>query len=335
DKEKEKHRRSAAGQARLDLEKGDSVEEMIGLPSRLLVLSQRRTYSVRTPDMVDPDLAHANVPWERCFLLPYGIRDSIVARTLVHIGDTAGKVGIEEEKLLRINDVAFEVLMSVASMTAIKERFDKQQAEIIEFLDPDIDDIVRGASSKTIHTIPLLALDFRTFIFEAKRAASLNTRLFDILLGMKVKDGHFHKLLHLSLKRFGEEHQVTQLLKNSERWIEQLIDMRNAIEHPKNDDYVEVSNFSLAPEGGIYAPHATFENPKYDTLKFNVEEMLSSFIESVLNLFEQFSSCLLVHSGVSNFVQGVMCIPDEELDERRPVRYKLLWNLPFERSEQR
>jgi hypothetical protein len=329
DKEAELARRASAGSAELDLAPEDTIQRMVSLGDRLLIISKWRTYSVRPPDMVDPLVTHENVPWEHALVLPFGVTDPIVARTLIHIEDNARSAGFKQADVEDIQRVTFSILTSLSNMQVVRDRCRAEIDSRIADIEGGMLEIYSKPAKKSIPQVPTLALEFRTFIFETKRVLNELTQLFDVMLGKKVEPAHFHKLLRWAEGKFGGEHQLTSMLRKSQPWIVRVIDFRNMVEHPKEDEYIEIVNFSFAPSAQIQVPHFVVFHPKYrDFPPTDIRELMELFVDSCVNLFEQISACLLVHSQKSDFLAALEPIPEAEINAECPVRYRARLVLP-------
>lgn len=336
DKEAEMKRRSSGMTTSLDLEEGDAIESIISLGKRAIVLSRKSTYSLRSADALDPEIKHANVPWERCFVLPYGTNSDIVARTVIHIYETAKRAGFPQELVEQLQSISFDILMCFASMKAVKERLDDQTSEILASIKHRAQEVDTIEALGPIPNIPLLAVEIRSFIFEAKRSLNNMTKLFDVFLGMRVPDGHFHKLRNRAERKFGKDHQVTELLQRSTNWIEQVVDFRNLIEHPKAQKNIEIINFSLSPTRSIFAPQMKVNDEKYRHMEpIDVSAFTTAYVESTLTIFEEFTACLLAHSEYLSFDCAVYRLAADAVDPQCPFQYSIHFQVPYSMKEMR
>lgn len=315
--------RSAAVSLNVDLDYGDIVRKMLSRESGLFCVTRNKIVRVRSPDDLDPDLEHADAPWEQTTYLPLGARDPLVARTILQTEAMAEMFFAEQsEKHGAMMDISWEVLNSLVSLRVVRERLEKRITEIIVLVEADIDSYTMGKSPKPLPVVEYYEIEFRSFVNEMRRLLSKISELFGVLTAEKFDRGHFHKALEWARAERGEESLLAMMLAGDQSWIKLWIDMRIAIEHPEKQKFVETMNFSLEKDRNIRLPTWRFVHPDYDMGRpQNLLDVFDITINNVLTFFENLQIVLLDGHLPSNIKIGYSEIPESERNPEAPMRY--------------
>ena len=135
----------------------------------------------------------------------------------------------------------------------------------------------------------------------------------------KAKLADLGKAVEISLNA---EPQLIAAWKESAKYFELIRNMRNASEHPKEDQQVVLTNFSMRPDGQVNPPHVEIQHPDTPIRTLPVVELLESIRNTML---EQSESVLpFIRSAVllkdNPFGERVAAFPEEER-RHKFVRY--------------
>jgi hypothetical protein len=284
----------------------------------------REGSQVRSPDDLDPQLDHGDVPWEQSVYLPLGSRDPFVARTILQTEAMAQMFfARNSEKHRAMMDISWEVLNSLVSLRVIRERLERRITEIVSLVEANLESYTRGASPKPLPIVEYYEIDFRSFVNEMRRVLSKISELFGVLTTVNIENGHFHKALEWARRERGERSLLALMLAGDQRWIKLWIDVRVAIEHPEKDKFVEPLNFSLEKDRKVRLPTWRFVHPGYDMDR--PQNLLDAFdfaIKNVLTFFENLQIVLLDGHIPNNVKIGYSDIPESERDPDAPLRYQ-------------
>ena len=324
DKEQLKSKRTSAVMIELDLDEDDRVVELISRDHGLFAITLSRIICTRSPDQLDPNLEHAEAPWEQSNYLPHGSSDLLVARTVLQTKALADILYDRENDTHKtMMGVSWEVLNSLISLRVIKERLDKQVSEILEIVEANLDTYTKGNSPKPLPMVLYYDIEFRSFVNEVRRALSTISNLFAALTSEDFSGGHFHKALNWSVKESGKESILSQMLLNDQRWINVWIAMRIAIEHPKSDKYIEILNFSLEADRTVRLPTWRFIHPDYDMQKpQNLLKIFEVCINNILKFFEDLQIALIDEHLLTSRKIGVAIIEEGDRDPTSPMRLR-------------
>ncbi len=323
DKQAIKKARSAAVSLKIYLDDTDIVYHLLTRDSGLFFITRNKIVRVRSPDDLDPDLEHADAPWEQSVYLPHGARDPLVARTILQteaMAEIFFAKGADKHRAMM--DISWEVLNSLVSLRVVRERLEKRTSEIIALLEADLDSYTKGKSPRPLPIVEYYDIEFRSFVNEMRRVLSKISELFGILTTAKIESGHFHRALEWARAERGEKSLLALMLAGDQEWIKLWIDVRIAIEHPTAAKFVETLNFSLEKNRNVRLPTWRFIHPEYEmTQPQNLLEVFEIAINNVLGFFENLQIVLLDGHLPNNFKIGYSEVPESDRDPEAPMRY--------------
>ncbi|CAH1904211.1 conserved hypothetical protein [Candidatus Nitrotoga sp. HW29] len=152
---------------------------------------------------------------------------------------------------------------------------------------------LKSPGSNYINLPSVLDLESKTeaFIGSAKLAIIETGNLIkpfyaNYFEGEKDFQGHnFHKLIEWSSKKFGIEDRFTLMLQAAEPNVKKIVDMRNAVEHPKQNKRLITKNFELIENTNS----AFISEPKWGLSNEQMTALLPdlhNIIEGILTLGE-------------------------------------------------
>jgi hypothetical protein len=322
DKDQIKKSRQGAVSLKFDLEAGDRVVDLISRESGLFVVTLRQILRVKSPDELDPNLEHADAPWEQSVHLPHGSTDPIVARTVLQTSKLANIFfGQRSHKYRELMDISWEVMNSLISIRVIKDRLEKRISEIAAIVDKDLESYTKGKAPKPLPIVEYYEIEFRSFVNEVRRVLTTISNLFSALTGHDFGQGHFHRALEWARKERGEQSLLAQMLGNDQKWIKLWIEMRIAIEHPKKDRFIETLNFSLEADRRVRLPTWRFVHPDYDMGRpQNLLVAFENSINNILKFYEDLQVSLVDGHLPRDFKVELVFIEEQDRDPAAPMR---------------
>jgi len=178
----------------------------------------------------------------------------------------------------------------------------------------------------TVPSVMNLEAKVETYLYNAKLVLRDITGLFLPFWGKQFNHSRYDKILKWSEERFGDKHELTQMLRSDQNWIKRVVTMRNAVEHPGTPDTLNVKNFQVKKFGNsIVLTEPTWwlnqEKPvpiikEMDILIWN----MLGFQEDLLVIFLQTIDVKMPFAF--SFVE----IPESKRDPQCPMRLQIVWN---------
>ena len=308
----------------LELEDGDSIQELISRDNGLFCITRNSIMRVRSPDDIDPDTQHNDVPWEQSRYLPHGASDPFVARTVIQTMRLAETFfDKRSDEFISVLDISWEVMNSLISLRLIKQRLERGITDLVKKIEENINEYVDAPYPKPLPQFDYFDIEFRSFINEVRRVLNKISELFTVLTSENFESGRFDKAQQWAVSKCGEDSLVAQMLTKDCRWIELWIDIRNAIEHPKSDKFVETSNFCLEPNRQVRLPTWRFIHPDYEMARpQNLLDVFEICINNILKFFEELQIALIDGHAPEMIKVSIECIPETQRDQSCPMRFK-------------
>lgn len=334
-----KKERDRAINLEMDMPANDKAIELIARKSGLFLITTRKIIRIRSPDDLDPELKHNDVPWEQSEILPIGSSNPLVARTVLQTKILSNQIPSQDKKD-ELSDISWATMESLISLEFIKDRLKTQIDHIIETVSNDLATYTQGKQPKPLPFVEFYDIEFRSFTNEVKRCLNKISELFHILsileFGTKHESynnkpfakGHFQKAYEWAKWELGDQSELTLILNNDLEWIKAWTDIRNTIEHPKANQFVETLNFTLEPDRKVRLPTWRFIHPNYEDMSKpqNLLIILDSIINNMLAFYEELQIILLsahIECLTPSLVISAEEIPEDKRDPEKPIRFKL------------
>ena len=163
------------------------------------------------------------------------------------------------------------------------------------------------------------------FLYQAKLALRDLCKLFNVFYkveykGKEYRDSNFSKYRCWACEFFGKDDVLCNGIEKEESWIKRVIDMRNAIEHPNENNELTIQNIELINTD----KEPYFKEPKWYLSGENESPVLSDMkviIENILSFSEELLVALLSKLETS-FPIVFTELPIEKRDKSCPIRIK-------------
>lgn len=174
----------------------------------------------------------------------------------------------------------------------------------------------------TLPSVPDLQSRAESFLQSTKLAIRETALLVKPFYGEKL-DHRFHRFTTWSEKQFGPDDAFTQAIREWEPWVKNVVDMRNAVDHPddKPGGRLITQNFTLG--GTPEAPRLV--NPTWGLSgqpQQPIVTEMSELIEGSIELGEAILAGLF-YKLKHNFSLVIYEIPAEERDPSCPTRLRV------------
>lgn len=158
------------------------------------------------------------------------------------------------------------------------------------------------------------------FLYAAKGALREIGALFAPFYG-KTFDHKFHKIREWLEATYGSDDQLLATLKTDAYWIEQILNMRNAVDHPGTPSVLNIDNFKLV----ALRPTPEVDEPRWrldDSDASPIAHDMPVLIDNLLTLFEDvLVDCLLRVQPDGPLV--IYEVPEDQRDPNMPIRLRV------------
>jgi hypothetical protein len=288
------------------------IGAMIDMGSDLYVIHSDAIYAVRLADQIDPQRTNISVPNTHQLLVSVGGSSPDVGRvfltaytmfTSIHLGQDF------PEKKARA--LAFDYLRDILAMRDQNKSLDTATQSAIE-------EFTQVKSEGRNVRIPALSnVQARCDAFAQKVGHAVDT-LKDIthLLYPPLSKKWTQDLERTARERHGDENALTQFMIKAGPGIRFYRELRNMIEHPRDDARIDVYDFRLTPKLELLPPWVHIVQGGQDSLDGTLTSLMSQVIDELVAIAESFFASLAAANAkpFSGFGLYVMNIPED----RRP-----------------
>lgn len=319
------------------MELDSTVNELIVINNSLFVFSEKSIYKIETGRIRDPLNTNPLSPNTKVKVLAKGTENSIIHEfsdllkglDKKSFGEIQAitfnsKIDIEEIKKL-----LFDLMMNCStfedSYTEIISMFNEQLKKIdvpeyennfeVEAFIPNLEKQVKDVfivecGSILNKLIRLVVLFFQETLSE--------TSIKQIMR----KDKRFDYLLEVLISQdaIGSENNLKQFIdENCKNFLTQLVDIRNALEHPTTNKKVIINNFYLLPTRIFNPPLWSLIHPNYDIKETSLIEDISFYCKNLVNFMFLLINTLIEQNFDSYFFieDGKMYRYSKELEAQQ------------------
>lgn len=283
------------------------IEEMHDVNGHLYAIGTNGIYEIMLPDDIDPERINPNINPMCKEILDVGFAEPFVARI---IGQVFAFLQILPKPVLHeMLVVAFNITMSVNQMVETLIDLSNQTTDIIKQID------LQNQHNQSISIRQVAGLEFKTKTFFLEGHKILKHILQILINASDIdKNMHFSELLKVT-----QNDNVKKIIEgNSEVTIEFIWQLRNAIEHPSNNNFIKTNNISISANNKITLP--TWEwsytswtkNTKKSEQKTSLLDDLNLIINNLLVLTEDALACLALHKSYCFIPFELVCNPDSD-----------------------
>jgi hypothetical protein len=318
-----RRKRNSAFSIRVGISAEDKVYETISRRDGLYSVSLNKIIRINLPDDIDPQLLHENAPIAQTLIVEKGSRNPIVARTILQAEDFS-RFFPRKEQYKKVQDIAWEVMFSLLALDRISGSIEASVEAKKSEIEKEFPLYTDGESPPPPPIIEDLEIQFRSAVLIANHALNSISEIFPAFFEMKFKRGAFDRLLNWSIQTFGENDILTMMLRSDHRWINCWGEVRNALEHPKDDYFVVINNFRILPNRQIQEPTWQLKHPSLDLFRpQNLLYGLKLHETNILGLFENLLVVLVEKVSSLPFPITLIDKAESDRDPDCPKRYDL------------
>jgi len=319
--------RSGGRMIELGDENDGGVVAMMTIGDSLICVTRKAIYSIKLADVIDPNRVNPAIPDSKQKLLDYGSDTHFVARTLLQ-----AKALFEEHCLPKTVDckramnISFDLLKEICAIYEQEKKYNEDElARRNNFTG-------KMSSDRTIELPIMTNLENRTkaFIISTDHAV-WHFREIARLFYPSIASEKWPLKLVENLRPIGKKgDDAVNFLTSTNTWIWTTRNLRNAIEHPAQDNQIEISNYTCGANGHVSLPSLSLKNKETPLPKISVSLFMKDTIESLLLYFEIFVAHLCnAHSmPFAGDLRYVIEIPEEKrrgTEKHIRFGYEILW----------
>lgn len=178
------------------------------------------------------------------------------------------------------------------------------------------------------------------FLYQTKNVLRDLSLLFDVFFDKKFDNGIYKEMQNFCNSKFEEQDSLTAYIKqNRDFWIDEVIYMRNAVEHPggkSGSGFLNIANFMLTSKSQLEDPCWERSNiqktPPFDELDASIKTVIGSDMQLIVNNLLEFSENLLMMLVKKKWIHipfDFCEIPKEKRDPTCPIRFEIVFNPPL------
>jgi len=179
----------------------------------------------------------------------YGTKNPIVARLSLQVKDIIQFFPLNEiQKENVFGTMCMDVMPRIMTCYKINEKIRGEITKCKEKINKN--GILTQSQGRTLTLPSILNLNERveTFLYNSKSALRDFIKIFNVIFNAKLKKEAKYDLVYKWAKgEFGENDNLAKALKHDyDLWIQQIVKMRNAVEHPGGySGHLQIHNFRI------------------------------------------------------------------------------------------
>lgn len=302
------------------------IREMISMPDGLWIFKRDGAYKTTLPDLVDPGRTNPSLPVQKHWYPELGTSDPIVARLFIQ----PMKMLHELDPRDKDEPPGFKtkLLESCRTMQVVARRLEAFSAMMAK---QTVAEDPRGRSSFPAVEIPGDA-QVNAVVDEVlgnlKRVSQAALNIPHHLLGIShVGNPNFDKVQRELSEKYGEEDNIARIIGIHRDALVEMVEMRNAIEHPKDGQRLTVTEMRLGASGVPEDPKLIFDH-KGTTKEFPMLDYLQEVAARVFNLSEEIFICCIEKRDMLEWCPYIVCeIEANQIDVDCPMKYVGMYQL--------
>lgn len=257
-------------------------------------------------------------------ILEHGAHHPVVARLLRQTHDLLEWSNLPKEKVDQIKTIYLELTKRVLKIDDLVGRL----IEGLKKADKEMTD--DKASGRTNHLPQIIGIEgeVETYLYEAKNTLRTSLGVLNIAFGTDFEEASaFYdtkgtgqgKVVEWATKTLGADHEFTKMLVTEQPWVADLVQRRNAVEHPGGfSGRLYIDNITLHASGKMIPPlWRRNDGPGYN--------LVSDLETGLINLctFAEDILVAVVRHTMKSPVLTFFEIPVSDRDPQCPVRIKI------------
>lgn len=301
-----------------------AISGMISIGNEhLLIIKGKGIYEIKLADQIDPKRTNINIPSTIQKVLSYGSDDPWVGSVLLTAHELLKKTIIGEQvDCDKILNMVLRISQDIAGALEVSELYSKKEQRALESFDSKI----RANRSVILPSINDVSSMCKEFLQKSDHALR---ELFDIvkLFYNGVGAGGWDSLKTAVKSEPDKVDNFLEFIENVLPLFRLVRNSRNCVEHPREGQNLEVSNFSLDPKNSLVPPLVTINHSKTPLKATPVSVFFSSTSCEIISIVE-LMLVYLCSRKVKPFAGFPVQVYEMPVDKRRSKYVKFGYGVP-------
>lgn len=252
-----------------------------------------------------------------------------MTRTVLQTADLIQAFPLTDAQRTTIGEISYKVMENLIACLDAFERIRDQVREGQAKVDAGEIRIQAGGQVIDLPSVPNLRKDVEAFLYNAKLALRDTAELFEVFYDQRFGI-RYDRAQRWTAETFGAGSGLAVMLAENASWIERLIRLRNAVEHPRTEPggALQVVDFSLRQDGqGLFVIEPVWSQGDHEGALVPEMEILQ---HNLLTLFEDLLATALV--GLESPFT-IYEIPEKDRDPDIPKRLAVTLRKPISVAE--
>lgn len=253
----------------------------------------------------------------------HGTNNPIVARLSIQTSELINSSTLDKE----VRDSLFSLYNFEIQprLLECEQIYNELKNEILIITDGLNNKGLKTQSSGRVVEVPsIMRLNQRTeqFLYSAKSALRDLSKIFNLFYDTDFNEARYDKVLTWTNRELGKESKLSKMIKNDhDLWIEKIVKMRNAIEHPGGySGTLNIHNFEILADNSVRVPswHRNDED------RVSISDDMGVFIFNFLEFAEELLIFCLIETSIPEIL-GIAEIPVDQRNPECPIRFKIIF----------
>jgi len=307
-----------------DIADKSGIVKTIVVNDELLVLKENSIIKMMLAESIDANDDYPETRHSYTKLFDLGTTSKIISRILVQSSELLKFVDNKEKILTEIWKGNIFLINCSNSHNYLYESINK--------LIPECENIINeNKHARYIPALPTvleLETNVNSYYQNAKLLLMQIFKLFQVFFNMPIKnrkEANFEMHIEWIKNKFGESSDLYKILDNDISWIRILSECRNAIEHQKEGQSLNIKNFSLQPDNKFSAPLLSYELSRL-SIKLESLDLLNEIsvtLDNLVDLYEDVIVMCIREKIKDKKTLSLFRIKDDDIDLKCPVYYTI------------
>ncbi len=312
------------------------LKEMFEVDEKLIIFGMNTISRMQLAEEIDPKKTNPALPHNCIKMYNVGTSDLFVSGIFIQFAkmlkQSVFKKHLNKKQIIHL---MFECMKHLIAC-------ERTYNELVDKINAAIDNFDQSAylKSTVVTNLPFIeGLEETVKIFFISQAGhfyrdtiALIKEFFSDKMSNKQKreigDKKLNKLIDWSSSKFGDIDKFTEYLhQEHNNWVKKFVVMRNKLEHPDSNEFVEILNFRMLPTQEVSPPSIKLHHKDFTCENNeNLVLLLHSYIQNLYIFYENvLLFCIKKNIGVEDFSQfyEIYRIQDDKIDIECPIRYVL------------
>lgn len=305
------------------------IIESIVIGDELYIFKTQNVFRMLTAESIDPDRNEPDTKHSYEKISDFGTESEYVARCILQAKKFLPFITNDEESKNKVLEQIWELNLQLLNCKNVVREIDLHYSNLIDKCNQII---IENESSNVIPPlpkIPELEEKVRVFLTNSKLSLIGMFKFLAVFYPLPIGDwteSHFDKHIKWLEENLGVDHEIFKLLKVDLEWIRLLAECRNAIEHSKDGQKIDITNFTLKPGNKFAPPCWTYDLTKKLGIKNGPHNLLNDldvFCSNMLHLLEDLIILVTQDKLSTHPVVALYKVAEAKINKECPIRYDI------------